>query len=227
MTIPRSPIIPVLAFLCLFLLAFLLSCGCTVSQEVKSLQAVEVREYQGEKLGSIGDFRENSIRGPQQVNITGYRLVIDGLVQEPKSYSYDQVLSGFPHYRKVVTLFCVEGWEVTILWEGVLVRDLIRASGPEAGANTVVFTAADGYTSSLPLDYLVENDILLAYRMNNVTLPAERGFPFQLVAEDRWGYKWVKWVTGITLSDDPEYRGYWESRGYARGGELNRSFRGR
>jgi len=227
MAIPRSPAIPVLAFLCLFLLAFLLYCGCTVSQEVKSLQAVEVREYQGEKLGSVGDFRENSIRGPQKVNLTDYRLVIDGLVQEPKSYSYDNVLSGFPVYRKVVTLFCMEGWEVTILWEGVLVRDLIRASGPEAGANTVVFTATDGYTSSLPLDYLVENDILLAYRMNNVTLPAERGFPFQLVAEDRWGYKWVKWVTGITLSDDPEYRGYWESRGYAQGGELNRSFRGR
>jgi DMSO/TMAO reductase YedYZ molybdopterin-dependent catalytic subunit len=227
MAIPRSPAIPVLAFLCLFPLAFLLSCGCTVSQEVKFLQAVEVREYQGEKLGSVGDFRENSIRGPQQVNITDYRLVIDGLVQEPKSYSYDNVLSGFPVYRKVVTLFCVEGWEVTILWEGVLVRDLIRAAGPEASANTVVFTAADGYTSSLPLDYLVQNDILLAYRMNNMTLPTERGFPFQLVAEDRWGYKWVKWVTGITLSDDTEYRGYWESRGYAQGGELNRSFRGR
>ncbi|MDD1659639.1 MAG: molybdopterin-dependent oxidoreductase [Methanomicrobiales archaeon] len=227
MALPRFPAIPVLAILSLFFLAFLLASGCMESDEVRSLRAVEVREYQGENLGSVGDFRENSIRGPQEVNITGYRLVIDGLVQEPKSYSYDQVLSGFPAYRKVVTLFCVEGWDVRILWEGVLIRHLIASAGADPAANTVIFTAADGYTSSLPLDYLVENDILLAYRLNNVTLPAERGFPFQVVAEDRWGYKWVKWVTRITLSDDPEYRGYSESRGYAQGGELNLSFRGR
>jgi DMSO/TMAO reductase YedYZ molybdopterin-dependent catalytic subunit len=218
--------LPVLAVIGLFLLLGLLSCGCTESQEVKSLQAVEVREYQGENLGSIGDFRENSISGPQQVNITDYRLAIDGLVRQPKNYTYDQVLSGFPAYRKVVTLYCVEGWDVRILWEGVRLRDLIETAGPDPAANTVIFTAVDGYTSSLPLDYVVQNDILLAYRMNNVTLPAERGFPFQVVAEDRWGYKWVKWVTEITLSDDPAYRGYWEQRGYALGGEWNRSFFG-
>jgi DMSO/TMAO reductase YedYZ molybdopterin-dependent catalytic subunit len=227
MPMPRSLPLPVLVVILFLLLALLLSSGCAESSEVKSLRAVEVRDYQGEKLGSIGDFRENSIRGPQQVNVTDYRLEIDGLVREPKSYTYDQVLSGFTPYRKVVTLFCVEGWEVTILWDGVLFRDLIASAGAEPGANTVIFTAADGYTSSLPLNYVVDNDILLAYRMNNVTLPAERGFPFQVVAEDRWGYKWVKWVTGITLSDDPTYEGYWEERGYATGGELNLSFQGR
>jgi DMSO/TMAO reductase YedYZ molybdopterin-dependent catalytic subunit len=45
-----------------------------------------------------------------------------------------------------------------------------------------------------------------------------------LVAEDKWGYKWIKWVTEIRLSDDPTYRGYWESRGYSNSGDLNRSF---
>jgi DMSO/TMAO reductase YedYZ molybdopterin-dependent catalytic subunit len=56
--------------------------------------------------------------------------------------------------------------------------------------------------------------------MNGVTLPAERGYPFQLVAEDRWGYKWIKWVTEIEVSDDPTYRGYWERRGFSLSGEL-------
>jgi len=227
MVLPRFPPVPGMAVLCLFLLAFLLSCGCTQSDDIRSIQAAEVREYQGEKLGSVGDFRENSLRGPQQVNLTEYRLVIDGLVREPKSYTYDQVITGFPAYRKVVTILCVEGWEVKILWEGILLSDLIGSAGADPAANTVIFTAADGYTSSLPLEYLVENDILLAYRMNNVTLPAERGSPFQVVAEDRWGYKWVKWVTGITLSRDPTYRGYWESRGFSQGGERNQSFLGR
>ncbi|MCU0631124.1 MAG: molybdopterin-dependent oxidoreductase, partial [Methanoregulaceae archaeon] len=60
--------------------------------------------------------------------------------------------------------------------------------------------------------------------MNNVTLPEDRGYPFQLVAEDKWGYKWIKWVTKIELSDNPSYRGYWEQRGYSIGGDTRTSF---
>jgi DMSO/TMAO reductase YedYZ molybdopterin-dependent catalytic subunit len=66
----------------------------------------------------------------------------------------------------------------------------------------------------------MNNDILLAYKMNNVTLPPERGFPFQVVAEDKWGYKWVKWVTKIEISGDPNYKGYWESNGYDNNGDI-------
>ena len=77
-----------------------------------------------------------------------------------------------------------------------------------------IFHAEDGYTSSLPLSVIREYELLLAHKMNGVTLPPERGFPFQVVAESRWGYKWVKWVTKIELSDDAEYRGYWEKKGY-------------
>jgi len=201
--------------------------GCLGGQAPPArLAGVEVRNYQGQPLSSVNDFRENSIAGPQHVDIASYRLAVNGLVREPRNYTYDQVLAGFPHYQKVVTLSCVEGWDATILWEGVKVSDLVAASGADPRANTVVFTAADGYTSSEPLDYLVSNNILLAYRMNNITMPAERGYPFELVAEDKWGYKWVKWVTAISLTDDPSYRGYWESRGYSNGGDLNRSFLG-
>lgn len=65
---------------------------------------------------------------------------------------------------------------------------------------------------------------MIAYKMNNVTLPPERGYPFQLVAESRWGYKWIKWIVGIALSDNEEYRGYWESRGYSNEGDLEDPF---
>ena len=70
----------------------------------------------------------------------------------------------------------------------------------------------------------MDNDILMAYRINNVTLPAERGYPFQLVAEDKWGYKWIKWITAIELSDNPVYKGYWESRGFSNTGNLQEGF---
>ena len=193
---------------------------------ITSLTPVEVREYQGERLSSIADFRENSIRGPQYINRSAYMLELSGLVSRPLSLSYDQVVNEYPVYEKEVTLFCVEGWEVTILWEGIRVEDLLANAGVNPDANTVIFYAADGYSTSLPLDYIKDRDILLAYSMNGVILPAERGFPFQLVAEDRWGYKWIKWVTGIEVSDDPAYRGYWEKRGYSQTGDLQKSFLG-
>jgi DMSO/TMAO reductase YedYZ molybdopterin-dependent catalytic subunit len=217
-----------IAPVCLFLILAGFSAGCLGEQQPpQQLSGVEVREFQGQPLSSVNDFRENSIRGPQQVNITEYRLTVSGMVGENRSFTYDEILGGFTRYEKVVTLFCVEGWDATILWEGVKVSDLIDAAGPDSRANTVIFTAADGYTTSLPLGHITGNQILLAYRMNNVTLPVERGYPFQLVAEDKWGYKWIRWVTEIRLSDDPTYRGYWESHGYSNIGDLkNRSFLG-
>jgi DMSO/TMAO reductase YedYZ molybdopterin-dependent catalytic subunit len=148
-----------------------------------------------------------------------YRLVVTGLVEKPFSLGYDEIVGG-SRYSKVVTLHCVEGWDATILWEGVLIDDLLRQAGVKPGANTLIFTAADGYTSSLPLDYVRDSRILLASKMNDVTLLPERGFPFQVVAEAKWGYKWVKWVTSIEVSNDPNYRGYWEQAGYNNNGDF-------
>jgi len=198
----------------------ILAIGC-LSNAVTKLDGVEVREYKGEKLSSVNDFRENSIKGPQHVNITGYRLEVDGLVDLPKSYTYDEVLA-HDRYSKVLTLYCVEGWDVKLLWEGILVKDLLKEAKVRGGANTLIFYAYDGYSTSFPLEYVTGKDIMLAYRMNGVELPPERGFPFQLVAEDKWGYKWIKWVTRIEVSDDTGYKGFWEGRGYSQSGDLDK-----
>jgi DMSO/TMAO reductase YedYZ molybdopterin-dependent catalytic subunit len=198
----------------------------TPGTQMTQLAPLEIRSYQGERLSSSNDFRENSIKGPQRIDEAEYRLVVDGLVNRTVSYKYHEVLDHYPHYSKVVTLFCVEGWDVTILWEGILVRDILNDAGIDPRATTVILYAHDGYSTSLPLNDLFEHDIIMAYNMNNVTLPAERGFPFQLVAEDKWGYKWIKWIERIELSDNAQYRGYWEQRGYSNNGDLNRSFFG-
>ena len=197
-----------------------------ISAETKQLAAVEVRSYQGKDLSSINDFHENSILGPQYINESDYRLTVTGLTKTTKVSTYREVLDNHQHYSKVVTLFCVEGWDVTLKWDGVLVRDLINEAGADPRANTVIFHAHDGYTTSFPLSYVMDNDILMAYAMNNVTLPAERGYPFELVAENKWGYKWIKWIEEIELSSDPTYKGYWEQRGYSNSGDLNGSYYG-
>jgi DMSO/TMAO reductase YedYZ molybdopterin-dependent catalytic subunit len=121
----------------------------------------------------------------------------------------------------VVTLNCVEGWSVKILWDGLLVRDVIEEAGPLESGRVLIFKAVDGYTTSLPIEFFYDNDILIAYGMNNVTLRPERGFPFQLVAEMKWGYKWIKWIDEIEISDDINYKGYWEERGYSNDGDLD------
>jgi DMSO/TMAO reductase YedYZ molybdopterin-dependent catalytic subunit len=115
-----------------------------------------------------------------------------------------------------------ERWGFTTKWTGIRVTDLLNLSGLKPEAKYIAFKTADGYSTSLPLEYLQENRLLLAFGINDLTLPPERGFPLQLVAKDRYGYKWAKWVTEIEATDEDRL-GYWESRGYsnrARVGDL-------
>lgn len=198
--------------------AGLLGCG----GGPQPLQGVEVRAYEGQDLSSINDMRENSIQGPQAVDLSTYRLTITGLVEQPVSYAYADVIDDHQLYTKVVTLNCVEGWSVDILWEGVLVRDLLNEAKPTEDARIAIFKCVDGYTTSVDVAYLQGRDILLAYKMNGLVLPSERGFPFQLVAEDKWGYKWAKWIEEIELSSDIGYKGFWEEFGYSKDGSLSR-----
>ncbi|HLE75529.1 MAG TPA: molybdopterin-dependent oxidoreductase [Candidatus Bathyarchaeia archaeon] len=194
--------------------------GSYLQTQPRILAPQEIREYQGQNLSSISDFRENSIKGPQYINASTYRLTIKGLVNKTVEYTYDDVVNKFQKYQKVVTLHCVEGWSVKILWEGFLVKDLLQEAGIDNRTQVVIFRAYDGYSTSLPLDYLLSREILIAYKMNDVILPPERGFPFQLVAESKYGYKWIKWITEIELSDNVNYTGYWESRGYPNNADI-------
>jgi DMSO/TMAO reductase YedYZ molybdopterin-dependent catalytic subunit len=206
--------------------ALLVGCGAPANTDPQTNKPVdlgskEIRQYQGKDLSSVNDFRENSIKGPQKVPLDTYRLAVKGLVDKPLSLTYDQVLA-LPPYKKVVRLNCVEGWSVDILWEGVKLDDLLTQAGYDTKASTVIFRCYDGYSTSLPASFIRDNDILLAYKMNGMDLPTERGYPFQVVAEDKFGYKWAKWVTEIEVSDNADFRGYWEQRGYDNDAELKK-----
>lgn len=211
------------------ILTLALFLGCTQQNLIDEntsipLKDIEIKDYNGQNLSSVNDFRENSINGPQRINENDYKLEVTGLVEEPKEYTYNEIINNFSNYKKVVTLNCVEGWSATILWKGFLVKDLVNNSKPLVNANTIIFHAYDGYTTSFPLEYIMQNDIIMASKMNDLKLPPERGFPFQLIAESKWGYKWIKWITKIELSDDVNYKGFWENRGYSNTGNLNENF---
>ena len=193
----------------------------TSQTSTSGLYPGEVTQYQGQSLTPISTFIQDlvqhpdvSIEGTQNINPSTYNLTISGLVNQTEEYTYADVVNNFQSYQSVATLLCVEGWSVTILWQGVLISDLLQQAGASPNATTLIFSASDGYTTELPLSYVVQNNLILAYKMNNVTLTPQVGWPFILVAQNQYGYKWCRWVTGIEVSNDTSYLGYWESRGY-------------
>ena len=184
----------------------------------------ELREYDGERLDPAVGPGDNSIKGVQTVDMDTYRLIVDGLADTPQSYTYDEV-TALPGEERLLRLYCVEGWNANILWKGVPLKTLLEAAGPQAEANTIIFHAVDGYTTSMPLQEILEHNLILAYDANGIALPPEMGYPFIFVAEDKWGYKWARWVNRIELSSDDSYQGYWESNGYSNSADLGKPSR--
>ena len=202
----------------LFLLAsviFIISSGCVSQKNVPGVYGNETENltYQGKSLTPIANQNNNAIKGTQYIDKANYRLQVDGLVKNSQNFTYNEILA-MPQTSKVVDLNCVEGWSFTGKWTGVKISDIFNKTGIVGSATTVIFYSSDGYSTSLDLSYLLQNNIILAYRLNDVTLPPDRGFPFQLVAESKYGYKWAKWITRIEVSSDSSYRGYWEKYGY-------------
>jgi DMSO/TMAO reductase YedYZ molybdopterin-dependent catalytic subunit len=185
-----------------------------LSEYSTSVYPTEIRQYQGQNLSSINSVYENAIAGTQYINQTTYQLTITGLVNTTLQSTYDEVVNNHQSYLQIATINCVEGWNAKILWEGVLVKDLLQEAGVSPNATVVIFHASDGYTTALPLSYIYQNNIIIAFKMNNVTLTPQIGWPFMLVAKSQFGYKWIKWITEIEVSNDTGYLGYWESRGY-------------
>jgi len=170
----------------------------------------EATVFEGVKLTPISQQRNNALRGTQQIDEESYRLVIDGLVQKPLSITYEE-LGAYSQQSWLMDLNCVEGWSFTAKWTGPKLTDIFNDAGVKPEAKIAIFYTADvpeeGYTS-LDVDYIIENDILLALKLNDV-------IPLQVVAKSKYGYKWAKWVIRIELSSDTSYRGYWEKVGYS------------
>jgi len=212
------PVKAIGVFVVLLLLTANLSSSVLAKDEKP--EKVEIRNYKGEKLGSADHFREVSIKGVQQIDKEEYRLKLTGLIEKDRELKYSE-LQEMNHIEKVVTLHCVEGWSVKALWEGIPLKELFSTLEINPEVNTVIFHAADGYTTSLSMSHIMENNIIIADHLNGLELPPKQGFPFQLVAEQKWGYKWIRWITKIELSANEEFQGYWESRGYSDDGDLD------
>jgi len=154
-----------------------------------------------------------SISSPPQIDVGTYRLEITGLVDHPMNLTYAEVIS-LVNVTELASLRCVTGPSGTAYWTGVPFPEFMRLIGVKSSATELVFFSADGYSTSLKVEELNRTDVLLAWEMNNATLPVDQGYPLKIVVPGDWGYKWAKWITRVSAIDY-DYKGYWESRGWA------------
>ena len=145
---------------------------------------------------------------PQQ-----WKLRVDGLVNSPVEYSYDQLVTR-PQNSLVRSFHCVTRWSIeNVAWEGLLIKDLVASAGVSADASWLMFHCVDGYTAPVPLEDALKEDSILAFKLNGKPLSAEQGFPARPFIPGLYAWKSAKWVNRMELL--PGYRdGYWETYGY-------------
>lgn len=153
-----------------------------------------------------------------------WRLTVDGLVERPQHYTYADLLA-LPAARQVSDFHCVTGWSVTdVRWRGVRFDDLLASAGVSPRARALSFVSAEKpYVDTLTLAQLRDApDAMLALEMDGKPLTREHGAPARVVMPQMYGYKGVKWVSRITVTDTVA-DGYWEQRGYDRDAYVGRS----
>jgi DMSO/TMAO reductase YedYZ molybdopterin-dependent catalytic subunit len=145
-----------------------------------------------------------------------WRLEISGLVERPQRLTYAQLLE-LPRAEQTSDFVCVTGWSVDdVRWSGVRFADLLAAAGPLPAAGALRFESMERpYVDSLTLDQALSADAMLAHGMDGSPLQRKHGAPARVVMPRMYGYKGVKWVRRIVVTDRVE-DGYWQQRGYDR-----------
>ena len=167
------------------------------------------------RLTPLYDWYVVQIGPTPQLSIDNYALVIDGLVNNPLTITYDELIR-MPTKTIIGIIECVSDpffLNATVEWTGVPLKYILSMAGVESNATKVILYGADGYTSDLPLWKAMEDDTLVVFMADGQPLLATHGYPVRLYVPRWWGYKSVKWLVKITVTDE-NYLGYWESRGY-------------
>jgi DMSO/TMAO reductase YedYZ molybdopterin-dependent catalytic subunit len=175
-------------------------------------------------IPAAGGFRYYSISGGEPLRTPqDYRLTVGGLVERPRTYTYAD-LAALPRTRVVRDFQCVTGWRVpSVPWSGVRLSDLLDAAGVAPAARALAFTSFDGAdTESLTLDQARRPDVIVALGMYGKPLTRAHGGPVRLYVAPMYGYKSLKWLSGITLTDRV-VPGFWEHNGYDVDGWVGRS----
>lgn len=140
-------------------------------------------------------------------------LRVVGLVEPQLRFNY-QEFHALPRSHQVSDFHCVTTWSrFDNAWEGVKVRDLMRLVTLAPQVRFVIVHCDGGYTTNLPLDEFLDDDVILAHRHDGRDLEPDHGWPLRLVVPKLYAWKSAKWVRALEFSDQ-DRRGFWEVRGY-------------
>jgi DMSO/TMAO reductase YedYZ molybdopterin-dependent catalytic subunit len=180
------------------------------------------------------EFRSNGTAMPNNAayralaaaGFADYRLSVEGLVERPMRLSLAE-LRALPSRTQITRHDCVEGWSAIGKWKGARLSALLDAVGVKPQARYVVFHCADPmeddgtepYYESIDMEDALHPQTILAYELNDKTLPVQNGAPLRLRVERQLGYKQAKYVMRIELVENFERirggkGGYWEDQGY-------------
>lgn len=132
-----------------------------------------------------------------------WRLTVDGLVARPHDFSLAE-LKRFPSRTQITEHVCEQGWSAIAEWTGVPLSLVLSSAGILPQAKYVFLTSIDGWWDSLDMADAWHPQTLLAYGMNGSNLPVPHGAPVRLRVERQLGYKNLKYVSGITVTDSAQ-----------------------
>ena len=143
-----------------------------------------------------------------------YSLKINGLVNQECNLSLQQIKNDFTPVSAGMVLQCMTNvhWG-RIQMKGARLRDVLEHAGIKQEAVKIALHCADGFTSNLTKDEIFKNpdSFLLAYEMNGEPLPLDHGFPVRIASDERYGYKWPKWLVRIEPVDY-DFKGHYEGK---------------
>ena len=155
---------------------------------------------------------------PGSATVANWTLSIYGEVERPIILSYQELLS-LDQVQITCDIHCVTGW--TLLdssWSGIRLSTIIDRVRPRKSGGFIIFKAAAGYTSNVPINEINKENVIPAHSFFGEKLPREHGAPVRVVIPDRYFYKSAKWLEAVKISsrDEP---GFWESQGYNNSGD--------
>ncbi len=162
-----------------------------------------------------GRFRIYTVTGDlPSKSRAAWRLEVGGLVRESLRLTFTDLTEMAPT-SLTADFQCVTGWRVEdVPWRGVRLADLLDRAGASERGTHVRFTSFDGaYTETLTMAQARRPDVLVAYQMEGKAITTAHGGPVRLLVVPMYGYKSIKWLSGIEVVDRLE-PGYWEVRGY-------------
>lgn len=142
-----------------------------------------------------------------------WRLTVCGEVEAERSFTFEEILA-LPATKVVRDIHCVTRWsKLDTEWEGVLFKDLLPLLGVKPEAKYVMFHADPDYETNVPLEDLLKDDVMLAYRFAGEPLTDKHGWPLRTLVPHRYFWKSAKWIRRIEFMRD-DRPGFWERNGF-------------